>query len=735
MRRLISAALAAYSALLFVGCAQLNHDPGIVVNVANAFSSIQAGSAAVTLTATDTSGQQRGVVWAISLAGTPCSPACGTLTPSQADPKYSVIYTPPGTPPLNANATITATSRIDSSASFTFNITITPGPSVVIITKFTTQYTSGPAVQVNAKAENDPTDSGVTWSLTAGGASCSPACGTLMSGTAPTLTATYVPPATVPTGSSASPTITATLVAKSSATDSFTFSIASATVLFKGSYAFLLRGYDVIGSPMAMAGSVTADGNGNITAGNLDLNNGGAITAIPSPVTGNYSVDLSFNSVIRGTLTVTSFTFPGSSAHISMKFTLSADGKKGRILELDGIGFRIVGTIQLQDSAALSSANPAGSFAFGLDSDAPVGGRTVEAGQLVLAASGVTSGLVDESKAGDAAPRYSAAPVAAGPLTAANPSGRGTLTLNISATATGPASSSQYAYYIVNSEQLNLLQIDPSSTFGMVQAGVALKQKPLTANSVNTTAVLQFTGMDAIPGTPSGIGPDVIIGVLKMSGGNFFNLTFDSNDLGKVLLSHDVAGAVSFDPATGRGVLTSPGGFQNSFVSSAVFYLNDGGQGFIIDADPSTPNGVPADQAVTNNAFSGTFTPQASGPLDATALSKNLTFSSGATAIPAIPSIEGAVNADSLALTYAGIADLAAPDPIDNLPNASFGGTYSVVDTNLGHGTIQFPQAVFGDFTANQLYPASFFLIGPNQFVSIGIRNTTFSGISWFEAQ
>jgi hypothetical protein len=598
-----------------------------------------------------------------------------------------------------------------------------------------TQYAGGPSVPLTAKVENDSSNSGVAWTLTAGGTSCSPSCGTLTSGVSPTLTAIYLPPATVPTGASASPTITATLVAGNSISDSFTFSIASATVLFKGNYAFLLRGYDIAGSPMSMAGSVAADGNGNITSGDLDINNGGGITTIPAPVAGNYSIDLSFNGAIRGTFTITSYTFPSSSTHISMKFTLSADSKKGRILEFDGAGYRNVGTIQLQDASSLSSANPAGTYVFGLDSDAPVGGRTVEAGQFVLAASGVTGGLVDESKAGDSTPRYSAAPLAVGPFTPPDSSGRGTLTLNVNATITGPASSSLYAYYIVNSSQLNLLQIDPSVNFGTVQAGVARIQKPLTADSVNTTSVLQFTGMDAIPGTSNGIGPDVIIGVLKISGGNFYNLTFDSNDLGKILLSHNVAGAVVFDPSTGRGELSSPGSFQNSFVDSAVFYLNDGGQGFIIDADPSTPDGTPSAQALTNNAFSGTFTSQAGGPLDATALSNNLTFSAGASAIPAIPSIEAAVNVNNTALTYAGVADLTAPDPVDNIPNSSFGGAYSVVDANLGHGTIQFPQAVFGDFTANQLYPASFFLIGPNQFISIGIRSATFSGISLFEPQ
>lgn len=734
MRRLGLQVLAVSSFFLLFGCGSGVHIEGLVVAVAGVFSSIQVGSAPVTLTASVNDFGRSGVKWSLTLGGVSCSPGCGTLSAPSSNPNYSIVYNPPATAPLNTNATITATSLADKTAIFAFNFTIIPGPTVVINNKFMAQYAGGPAVSVSATVQNDSTNSGVTWTLTTGGTSCSPACGTLTSGAAPTITATYAPPATLPTGANASPTITAALVVKPAVTDSFTFNIVAATALFKGSYAFLVRGYDVTGSPMAMAGSVTADGNGNITAGDLDINNGGGLTSLPTPITGNYSIDLSFNEAIRGTFTITSFDF-GGPTYLSMKFTLSSDGTTGSILELDGIGFRNVGTIQLQDPSALTAATPAGTYVFGLDSDAPVGGRTVEAGQFILAAGGVTGGLVDESKAADATPRYSAAPVTSGPVTTPDSSGRGTLTLNVSATPPGPASSTLYAYYIVNANQLNLLEIDSGATFGVVQAGVARIQKPLTASSVNTLSVLQFTGMDAIPGTSSGIGPDVIIGLLKISGGNLFNLTFDSNDLGKILTTHTDAGYVSFDPTTGRGVLSAPGGFQESFVSSAVFYLSDAGQGFIIDADPSTPDGTPPDQATTNNAFSGTFTPQAAGPFAATTLSNNLIFTSGASVIPAIPSIEGVIKVNSTAGTYTGLADLTAPDPIDNLPNGSFRGNYSFVNTTLGHGVIQLPEQVYGDFTSSLMYPASFFIIGPNQFVSIGVQNSTYSGISFFAPQ
>jgi hypothetical protein len=856
MRRLFVALLGVSILLGLSGCGNgvSVRTLGIAVSVSNAFSIIPAGSGPVTLTATlDDDPTNEGVTWTLSTATVGCSPGCGKLSPSLTDPKFSVVYTPPTTPPLNTTATITATSRADKGAVFVFNFTIGPALVVIITNKFPSQISANPAVIVTATVSNDFAKQGVTWTLTTGspGVSCSPACGTLAPSASPSFSATYVPPPMAPSGTNDMPTITATSVTDPTKSDGFTFTIIQALIVtitnkftvqgangqsvavnvdviadpanagvtwtltagspptncspgcgslapsaspsfsasytppptlpmgvndsptitaisvtdptktdsftfqiappansFLGSYAFLLRGYDLNGSPMAMAGSVTSDGAGNITGGDLDVNNGGGLTNASS-LMGNYSLGAPFNGVVRGTITITSI--PGAGP-VSFKFVLSSDGTRGKILELDGIGFINVGTLQRQDPAVLSGS-PVGSYAFGLDSDSPVGGRTVEAGQIVLASTGVTGGLVDVSKAGDPTPRYSAAPLATGPSTAPDSSGRGTLTLNVnppagSASAAGP-SSNQYAYYIVNSGQLNLIEIDTGGTFGTVQAGVARMQRlPFSATSVNTKSVLQLTGMDTIPGTPSGIGPDVLVGVLQIPNPNgiatTYSLNFDENDLGTTVISNEklTAGLLSFDPTTGRGMLSNPNaGFGVGFVDQAVFYLNDVGQGFLIDADISTcvpggpvcPGGVPPNNyPITNNAFSGTFTPQAIGPLT---LSGNVIFSSGATAIPDIPMVIAAMTVDlsTSPTSYSAAGDLTslnsplffANPEVGNVPNVTFSGQGVNVQDLLGHTLINLPQQIFGVFPPIQPFaqmnlPAFFYLIGPNQGVGIG---------------
>ena len=148
------------------------------IDVTGSFQSIQAGTALVVLTANVK------VNWTLSLANVPCTPGCGTLTPTNMS-SLTAVYTPPALPTLNASATITASSAKDASQSFVFDFTITPPIMVSITNKFTTQLATGPPIVVNASVSNDAADVGVNWTLTAGGTTCSPACGTLVASAAP----------------------------------------------------------------------------------------------------------------------------------------------------------------------------------------------------------------------------------------------------------------------------------------------------------------------------------------------------------------------------------------------------------------------------------------------------------------------------------------------------------------------------------------------------------------------
>ncbi|HEY2120591.1 MAG TPA: hypothetical protein VGH37_15480 [Candidatus Acidoferrum sp.] len=579
-----------------------------------------------------------------------------------------------------------------------------------------------PAVVLAATVLNDSAQKGVTWTAAIqGGTNCSKdLCGILTPSPAPSFAAAYTAPVAAPPQGTIMVVITATSVSDPTKSDSFALSygVISMPSLFHGGYSFLLRGFSTAGVPLSLAGVVTADGQGNITGGELDLNLGGAVTKAPAPLTGTYTIDTSFYGSTHGLLTITNFS-PIANNQISLRFFLSADGKTGGIIEHDYTGFLASGNIYLQDPSALSAGTPTGPYTFGLDSDAPVGSRTVEIGQFVLGNGTVTSGLVDLSTAGNAAPIYSASAITAGNATAPDSSGRGTLSLTVNGNTV------QYVYYISISRNFLLMETDSGAALGTIQAGAALQQQPLSTNSINAVSVLQMTGL----GTPGGtqtLGSSVKIGQMQISGGNAFSLIFDSNDLGTILTTQQVSGqASSFDPATGRGVISVPGGFNSAFLDSVVFYLYDSGDGFIIDSE-TTSGGV------ANKAFSGTFTSQIGTPIGNSVFSGNIVVLSGASSADSIPSTVAALNVSNTQEALAGLGDLSSLPSQGNYTSKSFSGVYLVTDSTLGHGNATLPVEFFGNFTLNQPAPTTFYVIGPNQAVFIGTLSGTPSGVVFF---
>jgi hypothetical protein len=536
---------------------------------------------------------------------------------------------------------------------------------------------------------------------------------------------TYVPPTSFPAGA-LNVTLTATSVTDKTKSDSFTFSIVASSGALKGNYAFLVRGYDANGAAMAMAGSLAVDGKGNITAGEFDLNDGGTITMVAGPVTGSYTFDSSFNGVARGTLT---FQTAGAGQSVALKYALSADGTRGKVIEFDSSGFLNAGEIFQQDPSALGAANAAGTYAFGVNSDAPAGQPVAEAGQFVLGSAGITGGIADLGQAGAASPVSAAITASVGTATT-DANGRGTLTLATNGNAT------QFAYYLANSGQLDLIEVDNGGALATVAAGTARQQATLSPSSVNATSVMQMTGVDA-SGGPQNSGPAVIIGVMSISGANTFNLTFDSNDIGTILTTRPENGSVtSFDPGTGRGVISVAQGFASGFVNSAVFYLCDSGTGFIIDGDVAAATGGPLNGPIVNRGYGGTFTVQTGGPFSAQSLSGNLLAVSGASASDSIPNIGAATNFDPATGAFTAEADVTSlTSQIGQDANVMFGGSASVTDVTLGHGNATVPSGFFGNFSLGQSAPATFYLIAPNQMVAIGTLSGTPSGVSFFDPQ
>jgi len=704
--------------------------PAIAVTITNKFPSALTGGQDVTLNASISNDfLNQGLTWTLMAGGAPCQPGCGVLTAATA-PALSAQYQPPATPPSTANAspTITATSVADTtkSDSFNFNI-VTPPITVAIVNPFKSIFTGGQPVTVNASLTNDFLNAGVTWSMTSGGAPCTSACGTLTPLATPSTSATYTAPPTPQTGPTPSPTITATSVSENTKSASFTFSLVIPNSLVKGSYAFLLRGYDASLQPMALAGILVADGMGSLTGGEYDRNDNTTITNVAGPLSGSYTVDISFSQIPRLTLNITA-----GGTTIVLQCALSSDGSKAKVIELDGSLALNAGTLVIQDPTAanaLATSTTPTSFAFGLDSDAPINGRVVEAGQFILGAgaTSITGGVADEGQAGAATPVFGglagAAPIAPASSSATRPDalGRGTIALSISGSVT------QYAYYVVNSSQLNLVEIDAGGALKTVQAGTARNQKALSGTSIQATSVAALTGMTTTGGSaPS---PDVIIGVLSNPSGTAPVAHFDSNNSGTVATQQTAAGsfAVPYDSTTGRAIISG------AFFADAVVYLYDQGSGFIADVTPAT--------AGVNHGFSGPLVLQSvpGSGFTLQSISGNSIAVAGASSSSSMTNLDLAVNYDG-AGNYIAMFDFTVSNLSVGLNGQGTnvllnGATYQILDANLGRGELlQVPSGFFNKFPV-QSDKMSFYLIGPNQFVAIEDTGLSPSGIMFFDPE
>src|SRR5579862_1168850 len=159
---------------------------------------------------------------------------------------------------------------------------------------------------------------------------------------------------------------------------------------FNGTYVFSVSGVDFNGAPFALAGTLTANGQGQVTSGAIDINNAEfSATQGDVSTTGNYSVQVDG----RGQATLNATTQYGSA--IVLDFVLE-NSSHGLVTEADGNATGS-GTIDLQSSGV----TPTGTYAFlvsgGLYSS---GDPYAAAGDFTIGNSGAITGTTDVNDGG-----------------------------------------------------------------------------------------------------------------------------------------------------------------------------------------------------------------------------------------------------------------------------------------------------------------------------------------------
>jgi Putative Ig domain len=399
------------------------------------------------------------------------------------------------------------------------------------------------------------------------------------------------------------------------ATQAMTFNInaARSTVnnsMLNGQYAFLLTGFDATGHPLAMAGDFTADGNGNITSGLLDINGTGSAPSLSNTLTATtYSV----GPDNRGKLTLTY----GAST-ITFVFALnSVNG--GDMTEFDATGQSLTGPLALQTPTAFTTASITGGYAFGLDGFATgnsAGALTRRAaiGEVQFNGTGGGSSELLSTAIGATPQPSSSSTIAIAP------NGRGT----ISFTIPNGLPNVNLVAYVVSPSRMFLISSSTASTGGThdLLSGQILQQTiangSFNATALNATSVVRTERLTL--NAANALVPDVQLGLITFTGTSRLTLTSDE-DNGGVITSDSLGGSYTV-AANGRVSFTLSaglGGCADCVSTQSYMYLIGANQGFLMDFSTSPNFGYFVPQTATGiglaslqgNYSAGTLSPLA----------------------------------------------------------------------------------------------------------------------------
>jgi len=362
-----------------------------------------------------------------------------------------------------------------------------------------------------------------------------------------------------------------------------------------GQYAFSLRGYNSAGF-IAVVGSFTSDGSGNITAGEADTN------GVLGPQTGNLITAASSYSVgpdNRGCATIatpfgtfyTRFALGGVSAGVATE---------GRIIEFENAGpsaYIASGPLVQQNPVAFLHAI-SGSYDLqtsGWDPTAP--GRFACVGIVSGAAnkfSYLQQDCNDDGTVTNTVNTSTTTNTQVNTYSAADTNGRGTGIISVG------QGTSTFTFYWVSTTQLLVVNADSSPSF----SGVWQQQQVPPGSTGFKQA--SFSGNVAL--YSSGLAQ-------SQAAGDVLFATQTANGASSVTsqLYLDVAGAWQNTSTSctytvgsiGRTTLT--GG--NCGATPSIFYLNNLNSAFVLGADPTVEVGAfePVTSGLSNNSVGGTY--------------------------------------------------------------------------------------------------------------------------------
>lgn len=556
--------------------------PPVTVTFSQIPSTVRAGSTASMTATVANDPSNKGVSWSVSCS----SSSCGSFNPSATASGAPTTYTAPATPPTGGTVTVKATSVASSASSVTSTVGITSPQAISI--SYTTlppgSLQTGAQTSIIAAVANDPSNAGVTWSVTCGTGSSS--CGSFsltqtVSGGATTFTA----PLTPPTSGTVTITATATATAKSSPPTSVAATVAIDSAgragLLVGQYAFSVSGTDATGFYGAV-GSVILDGNGNVKSGEEDF----ADTAGLHPtatVTGTYVI----GNDGRGTMTLTSSDTTVGVSGVQTLDLVAVSTQEALVIEFDSSATSS-GSLNLQTPSSFSPTAITGGYSFALSGvDLTKSAAPLDLGGVLTAdGKGDFTSITEDVNDGGAV--SSSTPT--GTYAAQDSFGRGTAAIGSTAT---------YAYYVVNSGALEFLETDTSG----LTVGSAFSQPTTPPSVASLSGSYAFTAAGK-----SSTGALAVGGLLGFDGkGDIISgTTLDVNNAGTVS-SGNPTGTYTV-ASNGRGTVTL--GTATGGVAQFALYLTANQGALLLEVDTGlTSAGAALSQASAISAatFKGSY--------------------------------------------------------------------------------------------------------------------------------
>jgi hypothetical protein len=445
----------------------------------------------------------------------------------------------------------------------------------------------------------------------------------------------------------------------------------------KGTYVFNLRGVGAGNDVFAVAGVFTADGNGNITSGQEDVNDlAVGLLQQDQLTTGTYSIGIDGRGQAKLTF------LSGNVANLQFVLVSSS---KARVIELSGSELSS-GVFELQDSTALAAlTGPA--YVLRMDGYANTGAPISRVGSLT--ASGGTgsaaSVVLDENYNGTFTPTIAASST----FNLTGTSGRGTLQfVTTQGAASGSGTTLDLVFYVVNSTRIEFLSINTAeqvSGYADAQSGT------FTTASVGSPNAYAY----AIAGsTVNGNNFITETGSFTLNSGSVTNGLEDFVDGGSYSASVAFAGSYS-SPAANNGRFT--GSFTTSSRTFNFVLWFSSTQSAVLMATSEVLNGntLPLVE-------SGLVTLQPAVPTAAT-VSGNYALHLGGVTSNVSTVLDGQLLADGVG-TFTGLEDFNQGGSVT--VGASAGGSYSVA-AGRGSGTIGGIPVVFYPASSSTIYVMS----------------------------